>query len=73
MAAYEEGLENDLNGFLPLQPTFVTANGEFAQIIPAETIAEWFEEHPDVTGLPEEVKALKGITADDNPVVVLMK
>ena len=24
VAAYEEGLENDLNGFLPLQPTFVT-------------------------------------------------
>ena len=56
-----------------MQPTFVTADGEFAQIIPAETIAEWFEEHPDVTELPEEVKALKGITTEDNPVVVLMK
>ncbi|MBS7341632.1 MAG: DUF4934 domain-containing protein [Parabacteroides sp.] len=73
VAAYEEGLENDLNGFLPLQPTFVTVDGEFAQIIPAETIAEWFEEHPDVAELPEEVKALKGITTEDNPVVVLMK
>lgn len=31
------------------------------------------EEYPDVAELPEEVKALKGITADDNPVVVLMK
>ena len=73
VATYEEGLENDLNGFLPLQPTFVTADGEFAQIIPAETIAEWFEEHPDAAELPEEVKALKEITAEDNPVVVLMK
>ena len=73
VAAYEEGLENDLNGFLPLQPTFVTADGEFAQIIPAETIAEWFEEHPDAAELPKEVKALKEITAEDNPVVVLMK
>ena len=43
VAAYEEGLENDLNGFLTLQPTFVTADGEFAQIIPAETIAEWLK------------------------------
>ena len=56
-----------------MQPTFVTADGEFAQIIPAEIIAEWFEEHPDVAELPEEVKALKGITTEDNPVVVLMK
>ena len=52
---------------------FVTADGEFAQIIPAEIIAEWFEEHPDAAELPEEVKALKEITAEDNPVVVLMK
>lgn len=73
MAAYEEGMENDLNGFLPLQPTFVTADGEFAQLIPAETIAEWFEEHPDAAELPAEIQALKAIKADDNPVVVLMK
>lgn len=73
VAAYEEGMENDLNGFLPLQPTFVTADGEFAQLIPAETIAEWFEEHPDAAELPAEIQALKAIKADDNPVVVLMK
>ena len=73
VAAYEEGMENDLNGFLPLQPTFVTADGEFAQLIPAETIAEWFEEHPDAAELPAEIQALKAIRADDNPVVVLMK
>ena len=63
---------DDLNGFLPLQPTFATPSGEFAQLVPAGKILEWFEKHTGQEDWPEEIKALKKLT-EDNPVVILME
>ena len=62
-----------LNGFLPLQPTFATPSGEFAQLVPAGKILEWFEKHTGQEDWPEEIKALKKLTEEDNPVVILME
>lgn len=70
---YDEGLENDLNGFMPLQPTFISSTGECYQIIPAEEIVNWFDEHPDTSDFPAEIQALRKLTAEDNPVVVCME
>ena len=41
VAPFKEGIHDDLNGFLPLQPTFATPSGEFAQLVPAGKILEW--------------------------------
>lgn len=70
---YTMAFKNDLDGFLPLQPEFVSPDGEFAQIIPVDEIISWFEENGDKAGLPEEVAALKQVGEEDNPVVVIMQ
>ena len=73
VAPFKEGIHDDLNGFLPLQPTFATPSGEFAQLVPAGKILEWFEKHTGQEDWPEEIKALKKLTEEDNPVVILME
>lgn len=72
-APFKEGVQDDLNGFLPLQPSFATPSGEFAQLVPASSIFEWFEEHGGQADWPEEIKALRNLTEEDNPVVILME
>lgn len=73
VSKYEAAFENDLDGFLPLQPESVSPEGEFAQIVPADQIVTWFEENADKADIPAEVAALKQIGEEDNPVVVIMK
>lgn len=73
VSPYEKGLQDDLTGFLPLQPTTMSGSGEFAAIIPTENIITWFDENAERTDLPAEVAALKKIGEDDNPVVVIME
>lgn len=70
---YTKAIENDLNGFLPLQPVSVSPKGEFAQIISAEEVVSWFEEHTNSGDIPAEVATLKKVGEEDNPVVVIME
>ena len=72
-APFQEGISNDLTHFLPLQPSYVNAEGEFFQLLSAEKIADWFDSHPEAVNLPPEVEQLRHLTPDDNPVVVIMK
>jgi hypothetical protein len=69
---YADGLNDDLTNYLPLQPMSVSQSGEYAGLIPAGDVAAWFEENGD-KDIPQQVKALKRIGEEDNPVVVLMK
>lgn len=69
---YADGLNDDLTNCLPLQPMSVSQSGEYAGLIPAGDVAAWFEENGD-KDIPQQVKALKRIGEEDNPVVVLMK
>lgn len=73
VAPYEAGLTDDLTGFMPLQPTHANVAGEMAQLLQPLDILSWFEEHPDASGLPAGVEALRGLKEDDNPVIVLMQ
>lgn len=73
VSQYDNEIENDMSHFLPLQPTYMSPCGELAQLIPAEKIATWFEEHPDTSTLPEAVKALKRVGEEENPVVVIVE
>lgn len=73
MSKYDTAFNDDLNGFLPLQPETVSPDGEFAQIVTADQIVSWFEENNDKTDLPAEIVALKKVGEEDNPVVMIMK
>lgn len=70
---FDERIIDDMNGFLPLQPISVSSSGEFAAILPSEEVVSWFEEHAGKTGIPAEVAALKKVSEEDNPVVVIME
>lgn len=50
----------------------VSPEGDFADMIPAEDILEWFTMN-DTTSLPDNIKTLRNLKEDDNPVVVIMK
>lgn len=73
VSLFAEQMEDDINGFLPLQPTHITPTGEFVQLASAASIVEWFEAHGDDKALPEEIKALRSLTEEDNPVVIFME
>lgn len=73
VAPLTEQMTDDINNFLPLQPSFITPAGEFAQLVSAGTIVEWFETHADHTAWPEEIKALRQLSEEDNPIVILME
>ncbi len=73
VAAFDEGMRDDINNFLPLQPSFVTPSGEFAQIVSARTVLEWFEENPTREEWPQEIMRLREVEEEDNPIVILME
>ena len=73
VASFKEGVYDDLHHFLPLQPSFASPSGEFAQLIPASTIVEWFERNGRNEEWPEEIKALEKLTEEDNPVMLLAR
>ena len=73
VAPFDDGLVNDIVNFLPLQPMTSNANDEFAQLIQPVEIASWFEEHPEVRNLPDDVEQLRKLGEEDNPVVVIMQ
>lgn len=70
---FKEGMQDDMNGFIPLQPSFAAPSGEFAQLVPAATVVEWFEKHAGKEDWPKEIEALRKLTEEDNPVVILME
>lgn len=73
VAPFDDGLINDMANFLPLQPETSNANGEFVQLIQSAETASWFEEHPEVRNLPDDVEQLRKLGEEDNPVVVIMQ
>lgn len=73
VSPFEKGITDDVSHFMPLQPTSQSASGEWAQIIQAEKVVDWFEEQDDISNLPEEIQALKQTDADDNPIVAIME
>jgi hypothetical protein len=66
-------ITDDITCFLPLQPLYSSSEtGEFAGIIPANKVVEWFEGNKQTEALPESIRLLKNTREDDNPVIVLM-
>lgn len=71
MCAEEKGIADDLTNFLPFRPTTCTTNGEYGMIVEAGKVLEWMEENPEEAA-SEKLDALKGVTEDSNPVVVIV-
>lgn len=69
---YADGMKDDLTNFLPLQPMSVSQAGEYVGLLSAADAAEWFEDNENKE-IPQQVKELKRIGEEDNPVVVIMK
>lgn len=68
----EKGFENDLIPFMPLHPYTVSTKGEYGGMIQAFDIVEWFEENAN-GNIPSEIRHLKDVEEEDNPVIVLFE
>lgn len=68
----EDGLKDDINGFLPFHPTTCNVQGEFASLIWPGDIQSWLGEHPEAKNNPA-LAPLLNLSEEDNPVVVLVK
>nr|WP_129733504.1 DUF4934 domain-containing protein [Parabacteroides goldsteinii] len=73
VSLYADGLKDNLTNFLPMQPMSVSSVGEYVGLISAGDVVEWFEENEEVKDIPQQVKELKRIGEEDNPIVVIMK
>ena len=63
---------NDIDHFMPLNPRNCNTDNEYVDLVQANTILEWMEEHPEVN--PDgKFSFIKGINEESNPVVILMK
>lgn len=52
------------------QKTYVNSKNELVTYMQAIDIIQWFEEHPEIK-LPENLKQLKSLTENDNPVIII--
>ncbi|MDL2255998.1 DUF4934 domain-containing protein [Parabacteroides sp. OttesenSCG-928-K15] len=70
----EEGIIDDLTGFMPLRPEIVSPAGEYAAVVQAFDVVSWLEDHPEKKkDLPKEMAHLLEIEEEDNPVLVLFE
>ena len=73
VSPFDNKIIDDKNGFLPLQPLSVSVKGEFAALLPAEDVFNWFEGNGVDATLPAEIAALKKVGEEDNPVVAILE
>ena len=70
MYAEKEGIKDDLTGFMAFHPKACSAQGEYGMIIDAGEVMTWLEENPEAAE-NEKLSALKELTDDSNPVVII--
>ena len=73
VSPFDNKIIDDKNGFLPLQPLSVSVKGEFAALLPAEDVFNWFEGNGVDAPLPAEIADLKKVGEEDYPVVAIME
>ena len=67
------GLTNDIDDFIPFYPQAIYGD-YIIGLTPAEIVAGWFESNRHkINALPENLKALKDIAPDANPVLMIGK
>lgn len=70
MYAEKEGIKDDLTSFMAFRPKAYSALGEYGMIIDAGEVMTWLEENPEAAE-NEKLSALKELTDDSNPVVII--
>lgn len=70
MYAEKEGIKDDLTSFMAFRPKAYSAQGEYGMIIDAGEVMTWLEENPEAAE-NEKLSALKELTDDSNPVVII--
>ena len=69
-----QGIQDDINGFLSHRIMTITPEGDLVSLVQPLAIRAWFEENPDKAAkLPEQLKQLRKISEEANPVVVVMR
>lgn len=72
IALYKDGFVDDLNGFMPIYPTLENWDNSLVAFLQPIDILTWFDEHPEeAEKLKPEIRRLKEIKEDDNPVLVI--
>lgn len=74
ISEYQNGIKDDLTNFQPIQPRAVSPEGEYADLVSADKVIAWLEDHAgNKESFPEELQILKQVKEDDNPVVILLE
>lgn len=64
----DNGIADDISGFMPFIPSYVSTDGAFVGLISPEAVIKWLENNPGVKH-PDWAGKL---VADDNPVMVII-
>lgn len=68
------GFENDIDGFVPFCHQTLNNKNELVGYVNPNQIRQWFNENPDKAAkLSPELKKLKNINANNNPVLMIVK
>lgn len=71
---YKNGFTDDLNGFMSIRPALENWDNSLITYLQPIDILAWFEEHPaEAENLKPEIRRLKELKEDDNPVLVVAK
>lgn len=72
MSPEKNGIIDDINDFMPFHLKACSLQGEYAGLVEAGEAVDWLKEHADLAR-NSKFSVLKGLTEDDNPVVVITK
>jgi hypothetical protein len=74
IAKLQDGIENDVDHFIPFSFYSVNNKGEITGFQEAYKVVEWFSNNPQkITNLPPHLQKLRNINENDNPVVMIAK
>jgi hypothetical protein len=70
----ENGINNDIDGFISFSPISITSDGYLVGVIEAYKLLLWFYENSEkALELPLHIQKLKNIKDTDNPVIMIAK
>lgn len=69
--SYENGFEDDLNHFMPIEISVMLENGLCLGILSASDVCEYIGKND--TELKESLKSLESISKEDNPIIVIAR
>ena len=67
-----DAIEDDLNRFMPFKPSGMSTTGEFFSYVEAWEVMNWLDKNPQAKN-NARLSFLKGLDAEDNPIVILIE